>query len=96
MLPADFNVSSGKATFLSGVSTYGITVTIVDDTLVETDETFEIALEETSITGGPGQVDTANDVGVGTIVNDDTYTISIDNSFPFSFFRTTQPEYFSR
>ncbi len=61
----DYVATSGKLTFSPGQTSKTVTVSVVGDTRVETDETFNVNLSSaTNATIADGQ-------GVGTILNDD-------------------------
>jgi len=74
---ADFVVSAGSVVIPAGNDTALIPVTIKADTITEYNEVFNIVL---GAVVGPGTVDPANGEGRGVILNDDNYTITIDNA----------------
>jgi hypothetical protein len=67
--PSDYAAISTTQGSISGGSEFHISVTIENDEVVETDETFTVRLSDASgpVTGIPF----AKDTGVGTILNDD-------------------------
>ncbi|MBI3406966.1 MAG: Ig-like domain repeat protein [Planctomycetes bacterium] len=70
----DYQATSGTATFAPGVTSVPISVPVIGDLIDEVNETFFVNL--TNPTGGA----TINDaVGKGTIVDNDTATISIND-----------------
>ena len=71
---SDFVLADGSVTIAAGDVSAPIDVTIKGDTVVEDDDTFSVTL--VSVTSGPGTVDAANAESLGTIVNDDAYTLS--------------------
>jgi hypothetical protein len=69
--PGDYTaVSAATATFPPGVTHQDLTVTIVDDTLVEPDEAFTVVLDPTSVSGASFEPTAAS--ATVTISNDDT------------------------
>ena len=66
----DFTSTSGTLTFAPGVTTQTISVGVVRDALVESDETFHVQLS--GATGAP----IADATGIGTIINDDGFVIN--------------------
>lgn len=77
----DYVAANGTLTFNSGVTTQTITVQIVGDTKVETDERFTLGL--TNLTRPPGitAVNLGPNANVeGTIQNDDTSTLTLANA----------------
>ncbi len=74
-LPNDFDYQpvSGTLTFAAGITTQNIIVPVVGDIVDEEDEYFYLFLTENE------QVVIAKDYGVGTILNDDISTISIND-----------------
>ena len=74
--PGDYTATSGTLTFAgTDGETHTITVPVVGDTTVEPDETFTVALG----TPSNGSVTASDDSGLGTIENDDSATIAIDD-----------------
>jgi hypothetical protein len=73
---ADFGGSlpGGQLSFAAGEQSQTITIDVSGDSDVEPDEGFTVTLSNTS---GTAQIDTAT--AAGTIINDDTATLSIDN-----------------
>jgi len=69
----DFTAASGTLTFNPGETNKVITVSVVGDTLDEVDERFVVVLSNAVNAGiGRGQ-------GIGTIMDDDTVTLSIND-----------------
>jgi hypothetical protein len=68
----DFVAQSGTLTFAPGDSSKLVTIGVVGDTTIETDETFSVTLSSPV-----GATLGATSSGVGTIVNDDTPSIGI-------------------
>ncbi len=66
------SVPSGTLTFADGVTTQTITVQVAGDTTGEASETFNVVLS--NATGG---AEISDDIGIGTITNDDVLTIGI-------------------
>jgi hypothetical protein len=62
---SDYTATSGTLTFAAGETTKTVTVTILNDTTVESDETFNLVLSNPS----GATIDTAT--GVATLTNDD-------------------------
>lgn len=72
---SDYTATSGLLTFNSGVATQTVTVTVSGDVIVEGDETLNVTLSN------PNNGATISDaLGIGTIVNDDTTTVSLPDS----------------
>lgn len=65
---ADFNGASGTLTFNPGITNQSFTVTILDDSLVEGDETIHLELSSPS---GNAVVDTASSTAVLRIIDND-------------------------
>ncbi len=63
---SDYTASSGTVTFPAGVTTQSVSVAVIGDATVETDETFSLALS------APQGATLAQTSAVGSIVNDDT------------------------
>jgi hypothetical protein len=72
--PGDYTAINGTLTIPGFSLSRTITVPIISDTVVEADETFTVVLSNVS---GPGWL--LDDTGVGTITNDDSYEISIND-----------------
>jgi len=70
---ADYQAASGSLTFLPGETLKSITVTVTGDTVVELDESFLVNLNS------PQNAVLADPQGDGTIANDDSATLSIDD-----------------
>ena len=70
-------VPAGTLTFAAGVTSQTISVTVTGDTLAESDETIDLQLGSPTPTGVV--VVTGMLVGTGTIVDDDTPTLTIDS-----------------
>ena len=71
--PADYTSTTGTLTFAPGVTTQTISVPIIGDTTVETDETFTVNLSGAT-NGVIGRA-----VGTGTITNEDVPSLSINS-----------------
>ncbi|MBI1766046.1 MAG: CSLREA domain-containing protein, partial [Acidobacteria bacterium] len=72
---SDYTATSGTLTFNAGETSKTIAVSVVGETLFETNETFFVNLS--NVTGG---ATLADNQGVGTITNDDTLpTLSIND-----------------
>ncbi len=70
---ADYTAVMGPLTFLAGETSHTITVPILEDSLIEVDETFTVTLSnETGAT-------LADDTGIATITDNDTPSLSIDD-----------------
>jgi CSLREA domain-containing protein len=77
---SDYNAASGTLTFAPGVISQPVTVQVVGDTTVEANETFFVNL--TSINGTDANVPDptfADNQGLGTITNDDSAAIAIND-----------------
>ena len=73
----DFNSSSEQVTFLAGQLSQPVSVAISDDSVVEASEAFQAVLSTTTPLAGRS-VD-LGDTGMGTIVDNDTATFTINN-----------------
>ncbi|MBL7904115.1 MAG: HYR domain-containing protein, partial [Bacteroidales bacterium] len=73
----DYDLSTGTLTFAAGETTKTITVTINGDTKVENNETFTVVLSNLENNGN--NVSITDATGTGTITNDDSATLSIDD-----------------
>ncbi len=73
---ADFGgtLPSGTATFAAGSSTAHVIVNVSGDTLIEPNENFTVTLSNPSVNA---TIAAGADTGIGTIVNDDSNTISL-------------------
>jgi hypothetical protein len=71
--PADYGALSGTLAFAPGMTTQQISVLVNGDTLEEANETFQVNL------ASPVNATLADGLGVGTIVDNDPPTISINN-----------------
>lgn len=69
--PADFSATSGTLTFIPGDTAENITVPIFGDVLDENNETFTVTLSN------PISATITDGSGIGTILDDDTATLSI-------------------
>ncbi len=69
----DYVATSGTLTFDPGTTTRTILVPVIGDRTVENTETFSVVLSD------PVNATIARGVGIGTIVNDDVNTVSINN-----------------
>jgi large repetitive protein len=63
--PSDYTAAGGDVTFAAGQVSQQVSVNIIGDTTVESDETFAVTLNNAS------GADLADGQGVGTILNDD-------------------------
>jgi hypothetical protein len=73
--PSDFIASSGTFTFPPGTQTGEIAITVVPDDLFEQEETFFVRLSNPA----PAQASIADGEGVGTILNDDTVPVPVND-----------------
>jgi hypothetical protein len=73
--PADYTAVSGTLPIAAGSTTGTFDVPILEDALVENDETFTVTLSNVV---GPGVL--ADATGTGTITNNDQYSIAIANA----------------
>nr|WP_232786762.1 Calx-beta domain-containing protein [Mycolicibacterium aurum] len=71
---SDFTAKSGVVTFAAGVTSQQISIAVLGDTAVETNETFTVTLSN------PTGVTIADGSAVGTITNDDVVTPTPGNS----------------
>ncbi|TAK89420.1 MAG: retention module-containing protein, partial [Burkholderiaceae bacterium] len=74
---ADYTATSGTLTFAPGVTTQTVTVSILNDTLYEVSENFNVNLSS------PVNATIADGLGIGTIRDDGTGTGGSDNDAPF-------------
>jgi hypothetical protein len=72
--PDDYQSTSGTLTFGPNDLTKSITVNIVGDLIVEVDKTYNVVLEN------PTYATLNKGVGTGTIVENDTAVVSVENS----------------
>ncbi len=72
----DFTLTDGMLTFAPGTTTQNIAVTVVNDILIEADETIEITLSSPSSNASLG----TNTVHTYTINNDETTTVAFGAS----------------
>ncbi len=71
----DFTAASGTVNFAIGETEKTVTVTLLDDRVDETDETFNLVLSN------PSELTLADDTGMGTILDDDLdYGIAFSQS----------------
>ncbi|WP_166831109.1 Calx-beta domain-containing protein [Thalassoroseus pseudoceratinae] len=73
----DYTPTSGTLTFPAGQTSATITVSVTADAIVEADETFFVDLANVQASGRDVTIDDGQ--GVGTILNDETATLSIDD-----------------
>jgi hypothetical protein len=73
--PGDYTATSGTLTILAVSNSGTISVPILEDALVENDETFTVTLSNVV---GPGVL--ADATGIGTITDNDQYSIAIANA----------------
>ncbi|MGE4070194.1 MAG: Calx-beta domain-containing protein [Lysobacterales bacterium] len=71
--PADYLAASGTLTFAGGQTSQTIAVTVIGDNLVEPDENLQVILSN------PQGGSIATGSATGTIVNDDSASLSIDD-----------------
>ncbi len=65
---------------INNTTTRQLNISVVGDTIVEDDETFQVVLSSLSITGSAGNASLGiPHPGIGTITNDDTANLSIDD-----------------
>ena len=71
----DYTATNGTLTFVSGETTKTIAVPMVDDSIVEIDETFvmEISSRSTDIT-------VSKPTGIGTIIDNDVLTVGVEDA----------------
>ena len=77
--PSDYTANGGRIDFTSGTigETQNITISVNGDTAVEINETFNVVLNSVIAPGKNITIDPAGKTGVGTILNDDSTTLSI-------------------
>jgi hypothetical protein len=75
------NVTNQLLTIAAGTSSTTVTVDVTGDMLVEPDETFEVNLTDAQFDGATDatRATIGDSQGIGTIENDETATISINN-----------------
>lgn len=79
----DYTLTPGTLTFLSGDTSEEIVVTILNDTFVENNETFEVILEEPTPNGAAVlEFGGTTLAAVGEIINDDSMVVTIQNPVP--------------
>jgi large repetitive protein len=71
--PADFTATSGTLTFAAGTTTQTINVPIVGDTTAEATQTFVVNLS------GAANATIATSQGTGTILDNDTHALAVNN-----------------
>ncbi len=69
--PADYIAQGGTITFAAGETTRSVSVLVSGDTVVEPNETFSVILSS------PVNASIADSTGLGTILNDDSPSLSI-------------------
>ena len=77
--PSDYTATSGTLTFSPGITTQTVTVPVIGDTSLESDETFTVTLSS------PNGAALGTAQGIGTILNDDTAINLISNPNPSTF-----------
>ncbi|NOR29025.1 MAG: HYR domain-containing protein, partial [Lutibacter sp.] len=79
--PTDFTGAGGSVNFTTGAigETQTITIVVNGDTMVESNETFNVVLNSVNAPGKNITIIPAGKTGVGTITNDDNATLSIAN-----------------
>ncbi|MCK8524385.1 HYR domain-containing protein, partial [Aquimarina sp. D1M17] len=77
--PSDYTANGGRIDFTGGAigETQNITISVNGDTAVEINETFNVVLNSIIAPGKNITIDPAGKTGVGTIINDDSTTLSI-------------------
>ncbi len=77
--PSDYTANGGRIDFTTGAigETQNITISVNGDTAVEINETFNVVLNSVIAPGKNITIDPAGKTGVGTIINDDSTTLSI-------------------
>ncbi len=75
----DYQATSGTLTFDPGQTTQTITVLVFGDVVDELDETFFVNLSNATQGGQPAPGLITRPTGIGTIVDDDTTTATIDD-----------------
>jgi hypothetical protein len=73
LAPADYVAAAGTLTFLPGETSKPVVITVNGDTIDEVDETFSVNLSS------PSGAAIADGLGAGTIVDDDTSSITIND-----------------
>lgn len=71
--PGDYTATSGTLTFIPGAITQTIKIAVSGDTMVEANETFVVKLSNAS------NATIADGQGIGTIINDDGTSLSIND-----------------
>lgn len=74
-LSSDLIISSGTLEFLPGEMAQTLTVSVLDDELMEVDKTFVVLLDNPQ-----GSLRIADDLGLGTILDDDLQTVEVSPS----------------
>ena len=79
--PTDFAGNGGTVNFTTGAigETQTITIVVNGDTAVESNETFSVVLNSVTAPGKDITINPGGKTGVGTIINDDNATLSIDD-----------------
>ncbi|WP_159092214.1 HYR domain-containing protein, partial [Aquimarina sp. Aq107] len=79
--PSDFTANGGVINFATGAigETQIITISVNGDTAVEINETFNVVLNSVIAPGKDITIDPAGKTGVGTIINDDSSSLSISD-----------------
>uniref|UniRef100_UPI00248FCC6E HYR domain-containing protein n=1 Tax=Aquimarina aggregata TaxID=1642818 RepID=UPI00248FCC6E len=77
--PSDFTANGGRIDFITGAigETQNITISVNGDTAVEINERFNVVLNSIIAPGKNITIDPSGKTGVGTIINDDSTTVSI-------------------
>jgi hypothetical protein len=70
---SDYTAKSGTLTFTPGVTTQTVSVTVIGDATVETNETFQINLS------GAAGATISDSQGIGTINNDDATSLRVND-----------------
>ena len=77
----DYTSLTGTGTIAAGDTFVEVTVDVLDDNIVELDETVEVTLDSVTITGAPTAsiaIDASSDNATVTIASDDTATLFFD------------------
>ena len=77
------SINNATATILAGTDSTTFTVDVIGDRIVEVEETFTVEISDARFDGSNdtsrATIDTGNEIGTGTIINDDTAAISVDD-----------------
>ncbi|MGE0256480.1 MAG: beta strand repeat-containing protein [Alphaproteobacteria bacterium] len=81
---SDFVHQIGSLTFAPGQTERTVTITLLDDAGIELPETFDLQLTAAHLdpSGANTPVTIADGTGVGTIIDDDAYTVMVSDGVP--------------